>query len=84
MIMEQKAFCELPITTEFRGTFQEFTRFMDGLPDFPFALRVHGVSLLKESQSRTELKIELQGVIVLRKEETLERSNENQGVRNRT
>lgn len=59
---------ELPMTTEFKGAFQEFTRFMDAIPEFPFALKIKGLSLLKESQNHSELKIQLQGAIILRKE----------------
>jgi Tfp pilus assembly protein PilO len=73
LIEKKEEVFELPMKTEFKGTFRQFTKFMDAIPELPFVFKVSGVYLLKESQSHPELKIQLQGVIVLKKE----RKNEN-------
>jgi len=58
---------ELRIIAEFKGTFSHFTRFLDESETFPFAIIIQEVVFEKESASSQELKIKVQGNVVLRK-----------------
>lgn len=64
---------ELPLRIELKGSFRRFSSFFDDLPQFPFVMRIDDVVLEKIDPSRAELKIRMQGVILIRKE----RDNEN-------
>ena len=61
-------FNELHVTIEFAGLFHRVAEFLDNIDEFPFVIRVNGVTLEKKIEKQSELKITLQGVIVLRKE----------------
>lgn len=58
---------ELNVDIVFQGMFSDFTRFLDNIETFPFAMRVQEAALEKETIETRELTITLQGVIVLRK-----------------
>ena len=68
---------ELSITIEFKGLFSNFTRFLDNIEDFPFAMRANEVVLEMENLKERELIIQLQGVIILRKEREKENDKKN-------
>jgi Tfp pilus assembly protein PilO len=59
---------ELPLTLEFSGSFIQFAKFIESVPDFPYVMRINEVSLYKESEEQPTLTANAKGVIVLRKE----------------
>lgn len=59
---------ELPLTLEFTGSFIQFAKFVESVPDFPYVIRVNEVFLEKESEDKPALNVIIKGVIVLRKE----------------
>lgn len=59
---------ELPVRIHFQGSFRGFAGFLDKLPQFPFAMRVHQAVLHKEEEDGSAINIQLQGVVILRKE----------------
>jgi len=59
---------ELPLTLEFSGSFIQFAKFIESVPDFPYVMRINEVSLYKESEEQLTLTANAKGVIVLRKE----------------
>lgn len=65
----QKEVSEWPITVEFRGTFTNLTKFLDDVSKFPFAVRFQDMMLSKASSKDSELEIELNGFVILRREE---------------
>lgn len=75
---------ELPLMMEFGGTFSGFTRFIDQIDDLPYALRVRELVIQKDEASSYSLNIQLQGVIVLRKEEVLDHVVAKKGQLDRT
>ena len=79
----QEEISELPMMMEFNGSFQNMTRFLDNMSTFPFVLRVNEVTIQKKEQNSSGLKIDLRGVIVLRKERSNERIVDNTKARNR-
>lgn len=83
-IEDQGDISELPVTMVFEGSFQEFTQFLDGISEFPLVLRVNEVTLEKEDQDRTELSIQMRGIIVLRKEGAYEDTSKRKDITNQT
>jgi Tfp pilus assembly protein PilO len=77
-----KELSDLRITVEFKGTFSHFTRFLDHIDTFPFAMIVQEVVFEKESTASQELRIQIQGRIVLRKERDRENSQERKNISN--
>ena len=67
---ETSKISELPISIEFQGGFTQLTQFLDGIPEFPFVLRINEVFIEKKGQESSDLTILLRGVIVLKKERT--------------
>ena len=63
---------ELPLTLEFTGSFIQFAKFVESVPDFPYVIRVNEVFLEKESEDQLALTLNIKGVIVLRKESVTE------------
>jgi Tfp pilus assembly protein PilO len=61
---------ELPLTLEFNGSFNQFAKFVESVPDFPYVIRVNEVFLDRESEDPHVLTMIIKGVIVLRKEST--------------
>jgi Tfp pilus assembly protein PilO len=59
---------ELPLTLEFTGSFNQFAKFVESVPDFPYVIRVNEVFLDRESKDSLVLTVIIKGVIVLRKE----------------
>ncbi len=68
LIKETSLLSELPMLIEFKGGFNHFTQFLDGIPEFPFVLRINEVLIEKKDQESSDLNILLRGVIVLKKE----------------
>jgi len=58
---------ELPLQINIHSTFKQFTSFLDGISDLPYALRVNEIQILKPEKGY-DLHINIKGVIVLRKE----------------
>jgi len=75
---------ELPMTIGYKGKFSQFTRFLDGISEFPIILRVNEVSMEKIAEGNSELTITLRGVIVFRKERVHESTEKRKDVTNRT
>ena len=63
---------ELPLTLEFTGSFIQFAKFVESVPDFPYVIRVNEVFLENESEDQLALTVIIKGVIVLRKESVSE------------
>jgi hypothetical protein len=59
---------EIAVTIEFAGRFSAFTRLVDHIDRFPFAMKIIGVALEKNPDEKSDLKIILRGVVFLRKE----------------
>ena len=59
---------ELPVTIGFKGSFTQFSRFLDSIPEFPLVLRVNEVNLENTNGNHSQLSIQLRGIVVLRKE----------------
>lgn len=79
-----KEILELPMTMEFEGEFLRFARFLDGIPEFPFVMRINEVLFEKKTEESSVLKIQLRGVIVLRKERVHEENIKVDKLTNRT
>ena len=70
---------ELPLTINFQATFNQFSKFLDGVPDLPYVLRVNEISIQKPEKGY-DLLINIKGVIVLRKERVPSVDNSKQKV----
>ena len=71
---------ELPMLIEFQGGFDQLTQFLDGIPEFPFVLKINEVNIERMEQDSIDLWIQLRGVIVLKKERSNEGEKENEQV----
>lgn len=65
---------KMPLTIELQGGFMQMTKFMDALPDLPFVYQLNGFKILKENDDGTKLNIELNGVLLLRKNKNVKQS----------
>ncbi len=83
LLKNNEQISELPMTMEFKGTFNQLGKFLDDMCRFPFVMRVDQVSLEKKGQRGSDLNIELQGIIVLRKERDHEITTKRKNVTNR-
>jgi len=57
-----------PLTIIFGGTFIQFTKFLDNIPEFPIVFQVESVMFKKQSKSGSKLTAEMRSKIVMRKE----------------
>jgi len=83
LLKDSEQISELPMTMEFKGTFNQLGKFLDDIHKFPFVMRVDEVLLEKEKRRGSNLNIKLQGVIVLRKERNHEITTKRKNVTNR-
>ena len=67
---------ELPLTLKFTGSFIQFAKFVESVPDFPYVVRVNEVFLDRE-EDQVALTVIIKGVIVLRKESVDENAVKN-------
>lgn len=74
----------LEITLEFKGTFHQLSRFLDGSDQFPFFIRLDEISLEREKDKGLDLIIQTKGVIALRKERDQEQKNKETMITDRT
>ena len=65
---QQQKITVFPLNITFSGTFGQFTRFLDHIPNFPIVFQVESISLTKESGSGVKVKGEMRCKIVMRKE----------------
>jgi Tfp pilus assembly protein PilO len=59
---------ELPLRIEYEGTFVNLSRFLDQASEFPFILKMTGISIKKANPGNPELFIQLSGGVVIKKE----------------
>jgi len=59
--------CELPISFEVSGKYDAFTKFMDDVPVWPFAVRVDEYFITRMVKETREVDFEVKGVLFLRK-----------------
>lgn len=57
-----------PLTITFGGTFIQFTKFLDSIPEFPIVFQVESIIFKKQSKSGSKLTAEMRSKIVMRKE----------------
>jgi len=61
---------EFPLTITFGGTFVQFTKFLDNIPEFPIVFQVESLKFEKQSKTSSKLTAEMRSKIVMRKEVT--------------
>ena len=87
-VENNKEISELPLTIEFKGNFEQLTKFLDCIHEFPFVMRFHEMIYEKENTDQKELNITLRGVVALRRIKPLENDPGNEmasiGISNQT
>jgi len=59
--------CELPISFQVQGKYDAFTKFMDDLANFPFAVRADEYFIDRLDKETKQVNFEVKGVVFLRK-----------------
>lgn len=57
-----------PMKIKVKGEFYQLTSFLDAIPSFSFIIRLGGIIIEKEDMARSTVNVEIQGIVVLRKE----------------
>lgn len=65
---ENTEISKMPLKIEVEGRFMQMAKMLDDLPNFPFVYQLEGFNILKESSSSIQLKIELNGMFLLKKD----------------
>lgn len=66
-----KAKTEFPTAIEYEGTFNQFTRFVDDINNFPILFRMTEVVLQKESIRQRNLSMIIRGKIVVKRKDNI-------------
>ena len=59
---------EFPLEIGYKGTFIQFTKFIDGQSTFPFSIRIDDLELKKEENTSSNISFMIKGALVMKRE----------------
>jgi Tfp pilus assembly protein PilO len=68
VVNSKETISELPLRIEYTGTFDQLSRYLDQASEFPFILKMNGISIKKADPANPELSIQINGGVVIKKE----------------